>query len=920
MKFLAILFQNKLMQVFLFFLLMIAQYKASAQKLKINEPKIEYQTNPLNIEVPKPRFSWKIYGEARNTKQVSYEIKVSAGKDISVKNVIWHSHNKFSDESNHITYEGPSLLANKRYYWQVRIKDNYGNTSPWSEVQFWQMGLNHSDWSAQWITIQKKDSLPISPVFRKEVALRKNIRFAMAHITAKGLYEASINGKRVGDSYFTPGWTSYNKRLQYQTYDISELLKTGSNVIAVTLGDGWYKGNIGFNQRNNYGDTRALLLQIEVEYTDGTKQIISSDASWKSSHGPILSSDIYNGEIYDARLEKPGWESRGYKEDSTWSEVKVLDSKIDVLVSSTSPPVKKHEQFKPQKIFITPKGETVVDFGQNLVGWVKLKATGTAGTKITISHAEVLDKSGNFYVENLRAAKQQNVYILKDSDEHVFEPHFTFQGFRYVKLEGYPGKLQADDLTAIAVYSDMKPTGSFSTSNSLLNQLQQNIQWSQKGNFLDVPTDCPQRDERLGWTGDAQVFFKTAAYNMDVAGFFGKWLKDLKADQLKNGNIPFVIPNILGEGAAGSAGWGDVATVIPWDMYMAYGDKRILEEHYDSMEAWVNFISVTSKDYLWNSGHHFGDWLFYSPADDVHGGAAVTDKFLIAQTYYANSIQLLINTSELLGKKENAERYKLLLKQVKDAFLKEYLTSSGRLVSGTQTAYVLALQFDMLPEELRAGAAQRLVNNVRAYGNHLTTGFLGTPYLCHVLSRFGYTDVAYDLLLQETYPSWLYPVKKGATTIWERWDGIRNDDSFQNIEMNSFNHYAYGAVGDWMYRNLAGISPDESAPGYKKIRIAPKPGGNLTSAHGELTTMYGLIKSAWKVENEIFKCDVVIPVNTTAIVILPYAALKDVTENSMAIQQVKGITKIRELGENVEINLGSGAYHFQYKITKPIKK
>ncbi|RYE13777.1 MAG: alpha-L-rhamnosidase, partial [Sphingobacteriaceae bacterium] len=381
-------------------------------------------------------------------------------------------------------------------------------------------------------------------------------------------------------------------------------------------------------------------------------------------------------------------------------------------------------------------------------------------------------------------------YILKGSGEEVFEPHFTFQGFRYIKVEGYPGELSLDDFKAVAVYSDMKTTGKFSTSNALLNQLQHNIQWGQRGNFVDVPTDCPQRDERLGWTGDAQVFFNTAAYNMNVAGFFTKWLQDLKADQHENGNVPVVIPDVREKKNAGSAGWGDVSTIIPWNFYVAYGDKQLLAGQYNSMKAWVEYIRSISKNNLWNSGPHYGDWLFYTMADDRDGKAAITDKFFIAQAFYACSTQNLINAARVLGNDADVKTYTALLENIKKAFLTEYVTPSGRLVSNSQTAYVLALNFDLLPESLREQAAKRLVDNIESYGNHLTTGFLGTPYLCHVLTRFGYNNIAYKLLLQDTYPSWLYPVKMGATTIWERWDGIKPDGSFEAISMNSFNHYA----------------------------------------------------------------------------------------------------------------------------------
>lgn len=883
---------------FLLTVLLAANLHSIAQKLSLAELQTEHQVNPTSLSTTTPRLSWKIKSQLKNTLQTAYDIRVGTDKSglAAGKNLVWTGSVK-SEQSVLVPYAGSALQSKTRYYWQVRIKDNHGNTSAWSNVQFFQTGLKAEDWTAKWIAVSGKDTSARSPLFRKTFAIKKKIKSALAYITAKGLYEANINGQRVSDAYFAPGWTSYRKHIQYQVYDVTAALKEGSNAIGVTLGDGWYKGRIGFgNQRHFYGDTRALLLQLEVEYTDGSKESVNTDDSWKTSYGPVMASDIYDGETYDARMEKSGWATAGYTEDASWTGTRILEKGTEELVGMSGPTVKKHEQFKALKVFKTPAGETVVDFGQNLVGWVMLKAKGPAGTKITLSHAEVLTKEGNFYTVNLRSAKAQDIYILKDGAEQVFEPHFTFQGFRYVKVEGYPGELTTENLTAVALYSDMEATGKFSTSNTLLNQLQHNIQWGQKGNFVDVPTDCPQRDERLGWTGDAQAFANTAAYNMDVAGFFTKWLKDVSLDQQPNGLIPHVIPNVLGPNDGASTGWADVSTIIPWDMYVAYGDKRLLEVQYESMQKWVGYMTANAKNNLWNTGFHFGDWLFYRPDDDNDGRAAVTDKYLIAQTFYAHSTQLMINTAQVLGKTEDVAKYTKLLADIKTAFMKEYMTENGRLVSSTQTAYVLALNFDMLPEALRSSAAERLVRNIRDYGNHLTTGFLGTPYLCHVLTRFGHNNVAYDLLMQESYPSWLYPVKMGATTIWERWDGIKPNGSFQTPDMNSYNHYAYGAIGDWMYRNMAGIGSDPAAPGYKKIVIAPKPGAKVSSTSAELNTPYGTVSSSWTLDNGLMRLDVTVPANATATVILPAAAIKDGKETSNKTE------------------IGSGTYHFECRI------
>ena len=900
-------------KLFLLFFALFAGAICFAQ-IKVESLVTENQVNPLSIDAAVPRFSWKMAaGDKRDVMQTAYEIKVRKGKK-----EIWCTGKVASGQSVYVPYGGETLLAGQKYYWQVRVWDNKNKVTAWSEPATWQMGLlTPADWKAQWITpgyTEEGDSPP-SPLFRKTFALNKKLLLATAYITAHGLYEAQINGHRVGDAYLTPGWTSYNKRLQYQAYDVTSLLKEGQNAAGATLGSGWYRGHVGFSPTPNlYGKDIALLFQLEVTYTDGTTATIVSDETWKSSTGPVRFGEIYYGSIIDNRMQQKDWSTPVF-DDKNWSGVKVNDFAKNTLVATYNEPVRKHETFKPIKIFTTPKGEKVIDFGQNLVGWVQMKVNGKAGDKITFSHAEVIDKAGNFYTDNLRTARSQDVYILKGGGEEDFEPQFTWQGFRYVKVEGYPGDLKPEDFTAVALYSDMKPMGTFSCSNALINQLQHNIQWGQKGNFLDVPTDCPQRDERLGWTGDAQVFSRTASFNMDVHNFFAKWLKDVAADQYPSGSVPFVIPNVLADqnattGPGASTGWADVSTIIPWNMYLAYGDKRILEDQYASMKAWVNYMVNNSKNDLWNTGGHFGDWLFYSVNDDTDGSSAITNKYLIAQCFYAYSTQLLINTAQVLGKKDDEAYYTALLAKVKSAYLREYVTPNGLISSDTQTAYVLALEFDMLPENLRQQAAARLVSNIHRYGNHLTTGFLGTPYLCHVLSRFNYPDVAYKLLLQDTYPSWLYPVKMGATTIWERWDGIKPDGSFETPTMNSYNHYAYGAIGDWMYRVIAGIDTKTEAPGYKEIIIKPTIGGNLTNAMADYETNYGKVSSHWKIDGGNLLLDVQVPANTTATVYIPAIAGSAILESGKPLAAVEDIKVVA--GENgyVTVNIGSGRYHF----------
>lgn len=713
----------------------------------------------------------------------------------------------------------------------------------------------------------------------------------------------------------TPGWTSYDDHLQYQTYDIAALLQEGRNAAGVVLGDGWYRGNLAFaGQRNTYGERLALLLQIAVIYDDGNSEIISTDASWKTATGPILASDIYHGEAYDARLEKVGWSSPRF-DDASWTQVRQVDPPKTRLVAPAGPPVRRIQEIKPVEILHTPEGDTVVDMGQNMVGWVRLKVSGPAGTTVKLQHAEVLDRKGNFYTANLRVAKQAIEYTLKGSGVEVFEPHFTFQGFRYVRVQGFPSDLTVDNLTGIVVHSDITPTGTFECSNPMINQLQHNIQWGQKGNFVDVPTDCPQRDERLGWTGDAQAFARTAAFNADVAAFYTKWLQDMTADQKPSGAIPDVIPNVLNRKdparSSASAGWADAAVIVPWTVYLSYGDIRILERQYATMKGWVDYMAKRAgNSFLWNNDFTYGDWLaFASTAADYPG--ATTDKDLVSQAYFARSTDLLQKTAAVLGKSNDASKYAGLLARIKKAFAAEFVAPNGRLASNTQTAYSLALAFDLLPENLRPRAARRLAEDVRKF-KHITTGFLGAPLICQILSNYGYDSEAFMLLNRKTYPSWLYPITKGATTIWERWDGIRPDGSFQDPGMNSFNHYAYGAIGEWLYRYVAGIEIDPQKPGYEHIIIQPHTGGALTSARASHQSLYGTVVSGWELKDGQLKVTIEIPANTTASINLPQTSLDKVQEGGQSVARAKGILRSVQKGHTVMLEAGSGRYEFSY--------
>ncbi len=901
---------NYYLSITILMLLFSALSVTAVTKNAVKQLVCEYKTNPIGIDVVQPRLSWKLVSSGNDVMQTAYEIKVT---DQTAKGkLVWTSGKVNSAQSVDIVYEGPALKSMQHLNWQVRVWDNENKATAWSEPASWEMGILDADlWKASWITPTSepdlKDSRP-SPYLRKDFSSEKKISSARVYVSALGLYELFLNGQKVSTDLFTPGWTSYKNRIQYQTYDVTSLLKA-KNTIGAILGDGWYRGNIAWGGNNYYGDKIALLCQLQINYADGTSETILSDNSWKMTTGPILYSDIYNGETYDARKEIVGWSKPGF-DDSKWEKLSILDHSKKILIAPQGEVVKAIQEIKPIKILTTPKGETVFDMGQNMVGWVKLKVNGKKGDQITLKFAEVLDKDGNFYTDNLRKAKSTDVYILKGEGEEVFEPHFTFHGFRFLKLEGLSAQPSLDQVTGVVIYSDMTPTGSFSCSDPMINQLQHNIQWGQKGNFLDVPTDCPQRDERLGWTGDAQVFSMTAAFNFDVAPFYTKWMRDLAADQYSNGLVPHVIPDVLSKGEGGSTAWADASVIVPWTTYLSYGDKRILEVQYPSMKGWVEYMkSRAGEDNLWTGDVHFGDWLAFATNRSDYTGAT-TEKDLIATAYYSYSSGLLAKIAAIIGNNDDAKKYAQLSQDIKKAFQKEFVTPAGRLVSNTQTAYSLALAFDLLPEDLIPKAAKYLADDLKKMG-HLTTGFVGTPLLCKTLSAHGYDDLAFMLLNRKEYPSWLYPVTQGATTIWERWDGQKPDGSFQDVGMNSFNHYAYGAIGEWLYQYVAGINIDPEHPGYKHILLAPHVGGGLTNANAEFESLYGKIKSAWKLEGNDFVYEVTIPANTTATVALPQAKEELITVNSqpLSTELKRGI---QQSTSGVKMELGSGDYVFRY--------
>jgi alpha-L-rhamnosidase len=931
---------------------------SAGSHVAVNNLRVEYLENPLGIDIRQPHLSWQLSAEKRNVTQKAYQIQAAATlSDFEAAKLLWDSGKIQSDNTISVRYAGAEGQTGERIFWRVKVWDQDDNSSSWSEPAWWEMGLlDEKDWQADWIEVgwdETPKALKPSPFFRRAFTLSGNIKSARLYITAHGLYEAWLNGQRVGDQMFTPGYTAYDKRLQYQVYDITTLLRQGENAIGAILGDGWYRGKVYVNaDRNVYGERLGLLAQLHIETSDG-KVILTSDAAWKAITGPIIKSDMRDGEIYDARLEMPGWSEINF-DDSAWKAIRVVAQAKNHLVASLGVPIRRKEIFHPTLIK-TPKGETVLDFGQNLAGVVHFKVRGTKGTTIRLWHGETLDQNGNFTMRHLKVSFQKEKelqsfqkvkYTLKGDGVEEFEPHFAIHGFRYVLLEGYPGEPDMQDFYSVAIYSDMPPTGTFNCSDPLINQLHQNTVWSMKSNFLDLPTDCPQR-ERAGWTGDPQIFAPSASYLMDTRAFFRKWLTELHVEQYPDGKVSTFVPNPYRlvktpffNHIDGPAGWGDAAILIPWNLFKAYGDEQILRNQYESMQGWLDYVLTQAQQsfwlkklnprfwfdknyrdrqrFIWDTGFHWGEWL-----EPGQGGPLALNFFffrimlysfgiktsfspVVATAYFANSARMLAKIAKTLGKTEDAQKYYALAEQVKAAYVKEFIGKDGRINPDRQASYVRVLEFDLAPKELKAQILGHLIRLIRAAGNHIGTGFLSTPFICHVLSENGRIDVAYDLLNQKTIPSWLYPITKGATTIWETWEGI----SVDNKPQMSLNHFSPGSVVNFLHRKVAGINMTQ--PGYKQITIQPMPGGGLTAAKADYESVHGLIGVEWAQENNKMTMKVVIPPNTRATVILPGASLEKVTEGGVPLKMTEGITTTVQVGADTQLEIGSGKYNFEY--------
>jgi alpha-L-rhamnosidase len=827
---------------------------------------VEHHREPFGIGEATPRVSWVIRTELPDWRQAAYELEIgdrSSGRVDSAESVL-------------VAWGAPPLTSRERRTVRVRVWGE-GDTEPsaWSADVVVEAGLlEPADWAAQLIEPLLPepggDGEPVA-LLRREFVLDKPVLRARLYATAHGVYEAEIDGASVGDHVLAPGWTSYRHRLRYQTHDVTRLLSEGVHALGVTLADGWYRGHLGFTgKRQVYGDRTAAFLQLEVDHPDGTRTVVTTDGSWRSTLGAETRADLYKGETVDFRRELPGWSSPGF-DDSDWTPVEVGTLDVATLVAPTGPPVRRTETVPVREISFSPSGRTLVDFGQNLVGRIRFALPdGPAGTEITVRHAEVLEH-GELGVRPLRKADATDVVVLDGKGPRTWEPRFTFHGFRYAEVTGWPGELHASDLEAVVVHTDLRRTGTFTCSDPDVAKLHENVVWGMRGNFVDLPTDCPQRDERLGWTGDLEAFVPTAAFLYDTSGMLRSWLADLAVEQLEDlgGLVPLYVPWIplMPFPLSAEAGWGDAAVVVPWTLYQGHGDAGLLADQWPSMTAWLDAFAAAAGERLDFAGVPFmlGDWLDPAAPPD-QPGAARTPWPLVASAYLARTARIMAQAAEVVG--ADGSGYAELAERVAERFRAEYVTATGRVAYPAQTAYALALECDLLLPGQRDHAGRLLAEQVAHDGWHIGTGFLGTPFVTDALVNAGAVASAYELLLQRENPSWLYPVTMGATTVWERWDSMLPDGSINQGEMTSFNHYAYGAVADWLHRTVAGLAP--AAPGYRRLRIAPRPGPGITSAGATHETPYGTAAVSWSLEGgTAFSLAVTVPPNTTAQVVLP---------------------------------------------------
>jgi len=879
--------------------------------------------NPLGFYDATPTFSWKLPALKNNKSQFAYQIVVASNPELLPNNAdLWDSKKQESEQSVWVKYHGKELESRQKVYWQVKYWNQDKEASFWSDINHFELGLlNNSDWKAKWIGLDTKKEKVIGTqknilhrpqYLRKDFELSNNVASARLYITAKGVFDVAVNGEDVSNDVMPPGYTPYKKRIETITYNVTNLIESGQNTIGVELAAGWHSGRLGWMKKYWLDtETPKMICQLELTMKDGSKEVIISDDSWKgTTNGPIRLASIYDGETYDANLEMPNWTTNNFN-DKNWESVNAFSITNDIRLEPKRHTTVKTKIQLPTKQIIEKDGAVIFDLEQNMVGVPLIKVPMKKGQILKIRFAEMLSPDGSFYTENYRSALSTNYYTANEDGIIEYEPKFTFHGFRYVELSGFDTskKPSKDWVTGLVQYSDFDKNGTFTSSNEKLNQLQSNIVWGLRGNFFDIPTDCPQRDERMGWTGDAQVFGPTSMFNADVYKFWASWLQSVRESQYENGGIPWVVPDVLNNKKV-SAGWGDACAIIPWDIYYRTGDKKILEENFETMKGWVAHHKATSKDLISSMGF-FADWLQPLPKNGDNRGD--TAHSLIGTAFFAHSANLTAKTAKVLGKKEEQAKYESLFKSVANAFETQFFDKTGKIigVEETQTSYLLALAFDLLSEDKKATAKKYLLEKIAEAENHLRTGFLGTPLLSQVLDETGEIDLMYQLLFNETYPSWFYSINQGATTIWERWNSYSKAEGFNPQKMNSLNHYAYGAIGEWMYERIGGIAPLEA--GYKTIRIAPVPKQPLTSASASLNTPYGKVASSWEIINGEFNLEIVIPPNTSAKVSVIANTKNELMQDGTLFKENSNVKLLNTTNNSFELSVQPGNYKFSSK-------
>ncbi|WP_442880754.1 family 78 glycoside hydrolase catalytic domain [Aeromicrobium sp.] len=892
----------------------------------------EHREDVPCVDTPAPRFAWTLNADGRNRRQTAYQIRVwpdGAAHDDPTR-LFWDSGMVESSETLEIPYSGLPLPPASTFVWTVRVRDESDIVHGWAEPALFRTALD--SWGAVWIRhnplvapstrpsddasypAELLDREEPSPYMRREFQVDSEISRATLYVTARGLVEVQVNGQRVGDNLLDPGWTDYHKRIEYQAHDVTAYVRNGPNAIGAILGTGWYAGHVGFDHEHPsawYGHSPELLCEVRIEHADGRTTIVTSDGSWRATrNGPIRYSDLLHGERIDARYGLGGWSKPNF-DDTDWSPVLVSETpEVPIIVPARAQPIRVTAQLKPISVTQQASDTFTFDLGQNMVGWVRLAVQGPRGTRLELRFAEMLDRDGSIYTANLRSARAQDTFVLAGTNEiEVFEPHFTFHGFRYVEVRGEIDPLLPENLTGLVVSSDTPQTGSFTCSDEMVNQLQRNIEWGQRGNFISVPTDCPQRDERLGWLGDAQIFLPTASLNMDIDAFVSKWGDDVLDAQSPSGAYSDVAPRIVAS-TDGAPAWADAGVIVPWTHYRRYGDLRMLRRHWPHMERYLAYIERENPKLLWSREgmDDYGDWL----SVDEH-----TPPEVIATAYWAHDASIMAQAADVLGNTERKIAYQDLYGRISKAFNDAYVDDDGRIRGNTQTGYVLALAFGVLPAEKRAKAAAHLVENIEDRGWHLATGFLGAGHLCPVLTESGYPDVAHRLLLQDTYPSWGYSIRHGATTIWERWDGWTKHAGFQTPEMNSFNHYSLGAIGAWLFEYVGGIRQGQDEFTYENVLIAPVP-GDLAYARTTYRSVRGTFVSDWVQADSRFTLKVDVPPNTRATLTIP-AGSGPLLEGGSSAQDAAGVTSVQRDEQFWTTKITSGHYEFQALGVQPAR-